>query len=102
DGGTNSALQELHESGWNAIAPLVHPECTFTPVEWAMERFTAHLTLVMADMREAFFDEVMGFISEAGPIGPDTFTAEYVHLYALRSDAWTGRWWETLEWSLMR
>lgn len=102
DGETNAALQSLHEAGWKEIAPLVHPDCTFTPIEGAMQNFRAHLNLAMADLREEFFDEVMAFISEAGLIGPETFIAEYVHLFAFRSDDWTGRWWETLEWSLMR
>lgn len=102
DGERNDALQALHEAGFNAIGPLVHPDCNFTPIEWAMERFTAHLTLVMADMREELFDEVMIFIQEAGPIGPDVFTAEYVHLYAFHSEAWTGKWWETLQWQLLK
>lgn len=102
DGERNEAMQALHEAGFNAIQPLVHPECDFTPVEWAMERFTAHLTLVMADMREELCDEVMAFVREAGPIGPEVFTAEYVHLYAFQSEEWAGRWWETLDWTLLQ
>lgn len=102
DGERNNALQALHESGWNAVAPLVHPDCDFTPIEGAMEDFRAHLTLVMADLREELFDEVMAFVQEAGPIGPEVFTAEYVHLYAFHSEAWTGKWWETLHWSLLK
>lgn len=102
DGERNNALQALHESGWHAIAPLVHPDCNFTPIEGAMEDFRAHLTLVMADLREELFDEVMAFVQEAGPIGPEVFTAEYVHLYAFHSEAWTGKWWETLQWSLLK
>lgn len=101
-GETNAPLQALHESGWREITPLVNPDCPVTWTEAACENFQAHLTLVMADLREELFDEVMEFIAEAGPIGPETFRAEYVHLYALRSDDWTGRWWETLEWSLIK
>ncbi len=102
EGHRNEALQALHEAGWNEITPLVHPACAFTAIEWAVERFTAHLTLAMADLREELFDEVIAFVQDAGPVGPETFTAEYVHLYAFQSDDWTGRWWETLEWSLLQ
>lgn len=102
DGETNAPLQALHESGWKEIAPLVHPDCTFTPIEGAMENFRAHLTLVMADLKEELFDEVMEFIQSAMPIGPETFTAEYVHLYAFHSESWNGRWWESLQWSLLK
>ena len=102
DGERNEAMQALHESGWNAITPLIRDDCPVTWTEWAMERFTAHPTLVMADMREELFDEVMAFIREAGPIGPEVFTAEYVHLYAFHSADWKGHWWETLQWSLLK
>jgi 2'-5' RNA ligase len=102
DGGTNEPLQALHEAGWRELTPLVHPECNFTPVEGAMENFRAHLTLVMADMDEELLDEVAQFVRDAGRIGPESFTAEYVHLFAFRSQDWTGRWWESLEWSLLK
>lgn len=102
EGEVNGPLQALHEAGWNEISPLVHPNCEFTPVEGAMENFRAHLTLAMADLREELFDEVMDFVGDAGPIGPEMFLAEYVHLFAFTSDHWNGPWWETLEWSLLK
>ena len=102
DGERNNALQALHESGWSAITPLIREDCPVTWGEAALESFRAHLTLVMADMREELFDEVMAFIQDAGPIGPGVFTAEYVHLYAFHSADWAGTWWETLEWSLLK
>lgn len=102
DGERNEALQALHESGWNAISPLVHQDCTFTPIEGAKENFRAHLTLAMADLREDLFDEVMAFVREAGAIGPDVFTAGYVHLFAFHSEMWNGPWWQTLEWTLLK
>lgn len=101
DGLVNTPLKALHESAWKAITPLVHPDCTFTPVEGSEDRFHAHLTLAMADLREEFYDEVFAFINEACPIGPDRFKAEYFHLFAFRSDAWDGPWWESLTWELL-
>lgn len=101
DGTVNMAQQKLHESGWEQIAPLVHPECNFTPVEGALDGFWAHLTLSMADMQEAFFDEIWDFIHENGPIGPESFTAEYLHLFAFHSNDWYGQWWNSLTWKLL-
>jgi 2'-5' RNA ligase len=101
DGPENAALQEVHESGWKEITPLVHPKCTFTPFEGAMEGFHAHLTLAMADLPPVLHDEVLEFVSEAGQIGPEQFTAEYFHLFAFRSDDWRGPWWSTLTWHLL-
>lgn len=101
DGSVNAPLLALHQSAWNAIAPLVHPDCPVTPREPAMDRFHAHLTLAMADLREDFFDEVVAFISEAAPIGPKSFTAQFCHLFAFRSKNWAGDWWNTLEWQML-
>ena len=57
----------------------------------------AHVKLSASDV-----DEVMQFIKDAGHIGPASFTAEYVHLFGFQSQDWTGRWWESLEWSLLK
>lgn len=45
-------MQSLHEAVFSSIASLVHDACDFTPREWALERFFAHLTLAMADIPE--------------------------------------------------
>ena len=101
DGSVNMAQQRLHESAWQAITPLVHAECDFSPREGSMERFFAHLTLSMSDMRPEFFEEILAFVQADGPIGPSTFLAEYFHLFAFESDDWAGEWWHTLEWKLL-
>jgi hypothetical protein len=101
DGSVNAPLLDLHTSAWEAIAPLVHADCDFTPVEGALDNFRAHLTLAMADIPECIFDELFDFVGDARPIGPETFPAEYCHLFAFRSDDWSGDWWPTLEWSLL-
>lgn len=101
DGSVNMPQEKLHESGWQQITPLVHPDCNFTPGEGAMEGFHAHLTLSMADMHEELFEEIWDFIHADGPIGPESFTAEYFHLFAFHSDDWYGQWWNTLTWKLL-
>lgn len=101
DGAVNAPLQALHKSAWKAITPLIRPDCPVTWKEPAMDRFHAHLTLAMADLQPAFLEEVLAFINDARPIGPDQFLAEYVHLVAFQSDDWNGNWWETLTWKLL-
>jgi hypothetical protein len=97
-GKMNAALQTLHEAVFAALLPLVHPHCTFTPREWAGPRFDAHLTLAMADIPGRLFAEVLGFLRELEPIGPESFCADTLQLFACTSDVWDGRWWETLRW----
>lgn len=101
DGSINGPLLDTHQAAWHAIAPLIHPDCDFTPVEGALDDFRAHLTLAMADLRDEFFDEVLSFVNDARPIGPESFVAEYFHLFAFRSEDWAGKWWPTLEWELL-
>ena len=100
-GDTNSRLQRLHEAAFDAILPLVRPDCEFTPGEWSGPRFHAHLTLAMADIPERFFDEILAFVHALEPIGPHTFTADTVQLFAFESADWAGRWWDTLSWELL-
>ena len=100
-GATNPAIQRLHEVSFAALEPFVHPECNFTPVEGKGAFFFAHLTLMQSLPRREFFDEIFAFIQDAEPIGPRRFLAEYVHLYAFRSDDWYGNWGKTLTWEML-
>lgn len=101
DGSTNTALQAFHEDVFTALAPLVRADCDFTPVEGAMERFHAHLTLAMGDIPKGLTDELLAFLRDAEPIGPDAFIADRFHLVACRSRQWSGSWWESMQWTLL-
>lgn len=101
DGSNNDAMTELHLDAMDSIEPLRDPEDGFIASEWARERFRAHLTLAMADIPSFAFEEIEAFVHELGPIGPESFTAEYVSWYAFRSEGWGGEWWHTMEWRLL-
>lgn|GEM_PF-516679 len=97
-GERNDPLQALHEAVLGALLPLVHHDCAFTRVEGLADRFHAHLTLAMIDLPSWLGDEVLTFLQDLGPVGPARFTADTLHLFAFRSDAWDGAWWETMSW----
>ncbi len=101
DGGANDNLQHFHEDVFTALGPLVRADCDFTPVEGAMERFHAHLTLAMGDIPKGLAEELVAFLRGAEPIGPSAFTADRFHLVACRSRQWSGSWWESLQWTLL-
>lgn len=101
DGSPNRAMVALHEAVIDALLPLVRSDCDFTPVEPLGEAFHAHLTLMMGDMPLGLQSEILAFLREAGQIGPPTFLAERCHLVAFRSCDWGGRWWTTLQWTLL-
>lgn len=98
-GAPNEPLQALHEAAYAALTPCIHPDCDFTPREWAGPRFDAHLTLAMADIPPRLFDEVLAFLHELEPIGPASFRADTLQLFAFTSADWGGPWWETLRWA---
>jgi hypothetical protein len=101
-GERNAALQELHEAALDALLPLVHQDCEFTWTDQGTrERFHAHLTLAFADIPAARFEEIIGFVRDAEPIGPPSFLADTLHFLAFTSDRWDGAWWEKLRWSLV-
>ncbi len=101
-GETNQALQSLHEAAIATLLPHVHPACNFTPNEWIGPMFYAHLTLAMADLKAQFADEILDFVRDLGPIGPNQFTADTFQLIALTSNDWTGEWWRDFEWDLLQ
>ncbi len=101
DGSRNPQLQELHERTMDALLPLVSPDCPHSPGERIRDQFHAHLTLAMADIPKAHFTEISAFCRELEPIGPESFLAERLHLYAFDSDDWSGQWWHTFRWRLI-
>ncbi|MEZ4498632.1 MAG: 2'-5' RNA ligase family protein [Thermomicrobiales bacterium] len=100
DGSRNESLQHLHQRAIDALLPIVAPDCNFTGGEWYGDRFHAHLTLAMADIPAARAGEILEFCQELEPIGPPSFTAEWLHLYAFESTDWRGEWWRDFRWTL--
>jgi hypothetical protein len=100
-GEPNLQLQQLHDAALDTLLPLVDPACEFTGREWLGERFHAHLTLAMADLPSWLFTEVLAFVQETEPIGPDRFLATTVQLVAFASDDWADQWWPSLRWQLL-
>lgn len=97
----NRPLQALHDAALTALMPLVADDCTFTAKEWLGDRFEAHLTLAMADLPAAHLREVLRFVQELEPVGPETFEARWCHLYAFESPHWNGPWWDEFDWRLI-
>ncbi len=97
----NLPLQALHDAALAALMPLVADDCVFTAKEWLGDRFEAHLTLAMADIPSAQFREVLQFVQELEPVGPEIFEARWCHLYAFESPDWDDAWWEEFNWKLI-
>lgn len=98
DGSPNLALQQLHEAAMDALQPVIASDCNFSRREGVRERFVAHLTLAMADIPAWGFDDVLSFVAQAQPIGPASFLAESLDLFAFESHDWRGEWWRDFSW----
>ena len=101
DGSRNGALQTLHQRAIDVLLPLVSEDCNFTADEDISDRFHAHLTLAMADIPVSIRQEVVEFCQELEPVGPRSFKAERLHLYAFESPDWDGEWWRDFRWRLI-
>jgi 2'-5' RNA ligase len=101
EGARNEPLKRLHDNVFEVLRPAIDPGCHFTAAELTGDLFLPHLTLAMADIDLAFFDEIAQFVKALEPIGPDSFTADTFHLYRFWSEAWNDRWWESLHWQLL-
>jgi 2'-5' RNA ligase len=97
-GQRNRSLHVLHEAAFDAVAPIVSPHCEFTPREHALDAFSAHVTLAMADIPARQFADVLAFVRATQPIGARMSEASEVRLMAFRSADWTAAWWRTLIW----
>jgi len=101
DGRPNEPLNRFHRDVFTSLSPHVRDDCDFTPKEGKLERFHAHLTLMMGDIPRGLGPEIHEFLQGAEPIGPPSFTADRFHLVAVRSRQWDGSWWESMQWTLL-
>lgn len=95
----NGPLVSFQADAVAALRPFIRPDCAFSAGERS-KPFHAHLTLAMADIPKAHFDEILRFVRDAEPLGPREFTAEVFSLWSFTSDDWDGRWWESLRWKI--
>lgn len=101
DGQPNDSLNRFHRDVFAALTPHIRDDCDFTPREGRLDRFHAHLTLMMGDIPRGLGPEICEFLKGAEPIGPPSFVADRYHLVAVRSQQWDGPWWETMQWTLL-
>jgi 2'-5' RNA ligase len=98
-------LMALQRATWRAIEPYVAEDCPFTPDERPATHFAPHLTLVQYDLPgdpilEAQAMELCAYLS-ASATGV-TWTARHLQFIRFASDAWRGRWWDTLSFEQLK
>lgn len=97
DGSVNRAFRESSDRAWQAIEPLIHPDCDFRWRDPRGDQFHPHITLAMADVLPKFKDEIYDFVCSRGKVGSAHFVADTYQLFRFRAN-WQGNWWHTLTW----
>ena len=96
----NLELLEMRERIVNAVLPFISPDCEFMASD-LNENFKAHITLAFRDIPISMHSNVLRFINEA-PKPTEPFTADTFHFLEFCSDDWTGPWWHSLSWRLIK
>lgn len=100
DSEPNPELLEMRERVVNAVLPFIAPDCEFLESELS-ENFKAHITLAFRDIPVSMHRDVLRFLDDA-PTPIEPFTADTLHLLKFFSDDWTGPWWQSLSWRLIK
>lgn len=104
DGTPNEGFFDAQDRAFDALAPLIRPDCAFTRRDprgrAGLNPFHPHITLAMADFKPHMQDELLDFASAGGLVGPASFVADTYHLFRFVAD-WEGAWWLTLTWELL-
>lgn len=104
----NSKLKELMGSIQKQIDPLL----SYPPLDRSVasrrkaspDTYVPHLSIVSHDglWFPDLADEAFEYLSEAQIGKGGNYLANYVTLYRFRSEDWTGRYWETMQWMIVK
>jgi hypothetical protein len=98
------AMAELAAAVDATVRPLLAPAAGIPADLFEPGRWRAHLSLASHDLveRPDLHDEVEAYVRGLEVEVPAEFTAEFVAVYRLEHESWTGRWWRAMEWEHVR
>ena len=99
-GAKNQELYAFREKVVAAVRPFIAPECDFAASDLG-NPYEAHITLAFRDIPLSLYDDVLAYLAK-GPFPEEPFLAQTFHFLAFSSDDWSGSWWETLTWRLIK
>lgn len=100
DGRRNEELATFREKVVTAVRPFIAPNCDFAASDLG-HPYEAHITLAFRDIRTSLYDDLLAYLAEA-PAPTDPFVARTFHFLQFFSEDWTGQWWQTLTWRLIK
>jgi len=100
NGKPNAPLHQFRGEIVDIIRPTIAPDCDFAASDLG-PTFEAHLTLAFRDITPSIYDDVLAWLEDA-PIPTEPFIAKDFHFLQIFCDDWSGNWWETLSWKLLK
>ncbi len=100
DGRRNEALADFREQVVAAVRPFIAPDCDFAASDLGYP-YEAHITLAFRDIHISLYDDLLAYLAEA-PADQEPFVARTFHFLEFFSEDWTGEWWHSLTWRLIK
>ena len=99
-GEQNQELFAFREKIVAAVRPYIAPDCDFVASDLG-NPYEAHITLAFRDIPLSIYDDVLAFLAQ-GSFPKEPFLAQAFHFLVFYSEDWSGSWWETLTWRLIK
>lgn len=100
NGQPNRDLYDFRERVVDEIRPHIASDCDFVSSDLG-NPYEAHITLAFRDISPAIYDDVLSYLEEA-PIPNAPFVAKNFHFLEFISEDWSGEWWKSLNWRLLK
>jgi 2'-5' RNA ligase len=100
DGKPNEALYSFRERVVAAVRPFIAADCDFAASDLG-NPYEAHVTLAFRDVPLSLYDDVLAYLADAQlPTRP--FVARDFQFVKFHSAEWSGSWWRSLSWRLLK
>ncbi len=100
DGSTNIPFLEFREAVVDITRPYIADDCDFKESDLGRS-FHPHITFSFRDIPNKLYDDIFEWM-KGGPDFKGPFQADTFHLLEFFSDEWTGSWWDSLSWRLLK
>jgi len=100
DGNPNKELYAFRERVVEAVRPFIAPDCDFVAADLG-NPYEAHITLAFRDVPLSLYDDVLAYLADA-PLPSTSFVAKDFHFLEFCSEEWSGCWWQSLRWQLIK
>jgi len=100
DGKPNSPFLEFRERVVELTRPYIADDCDFKGHDLGRE-FHPHITFSFRDIPNEIYDDVFAWMKD-GPDLKGSFLADTFHFLEVFSKDWSGPWWDTLTWRLLK